>query len=185
MTITAPSLPPNLIQQARQVRLLALDVDGIFTDGRLYFVEDGSEIKAFHTQDGLGIKLLGQAGLSIALVTGRDSPIVSRRAAALGIEHVKQGRDDKLEVLRELTQELGLDFSQVAYAGDDLTDLSAIKRAGLGISVPNAPAYVREHADWVTTQTGGHGAVREICDVLLQAQGHWGAVVDTYLHGKR
>nr|WP_163502776.1 HAD hydrolase family protein [Halomonas socia] len=185
MNPDTPSLPPALIDRARHVRLLALDVDGVFTDGRLYFQADGIEIKAFHTQDGHGVKLLRQAGLEVALITGRDSPMVSQRAAALGIDHVLQGREDKLAALRELCQRLGLGLEQVAYGGDDLPDLAAIKRAGLGISVPNAPDYIRAHADWVTQRPGGHGAVREICDALLQAQGHWGAVVDTFLHGKR
>lgn len=184
MTLDSFLSDPRLVDRARRVRLLALDVDGVLSDGRLYFQADGMEIKAFHTQDGHGIKLLRQAGLEVALVTGRDSPMVSRRAEALGIDHVHQGCDDKLDVLRQLCTRLGLQFEQVAYCGDDLPDLAAIKRAGLGISVPNAPAYIRAHADWITERQGGHGAVREICDALLEAQGHWGAVVDTYLHGK-
>ncbi|WP_043526845.1 KdsC family phosphatase [Litchfieldella xinjiangensis] len=178
------TLPPELIACARAVRLLAMDVDGVLSDGRLYFQTDGQEIKAFHTQDGHGIKLLRRAGIEVALITGRESPMVSRRAAALGIEHVYQGREDKLAVLRQLSARLGLEMEQVAYCGDDLPDLPAIRRSGLGISVPNAPAYVREHANWVTQRTGGHGAAREICDALMDAQGHWGAVVDTYLHEK-
>ncbi|GGX81875.1 hypothetical protein GCM10007160_06530 [Litchfieldella qijiaojingensis] len=185
MNLNSPLADSRLIDRARRVRLLALDVDGVLSDGRLYFQADGLEIKAFHTQDGHGIKLLRQAGLEVALITGRDSPMVSRRAAALGIDHVYQGRDDKLDALRQLCERLGLALDQAAYCGDDLPDLAAIKRAGLGISVPNAPAYIRAHADWVTDRQGGHGAVREICDALLDAQGHWGAVVDTYLHGKR
>lgn len=185
MTLDTSLADSDLIDRARQIRLLALDVDGVLSDGRLYFQTDGLEIKAFHTQDGHGIKLLRQAGIEVALITGRDSPMVSRRAAALGIDHVHQGRDDKLDTLRQLCEHLGLTLDQTAYCGDDLPDLAAIKRCGLGISVPNAPAYIRSHADWVTERQGGHGAVREICDALLEAQGHWGAVVDTYLHGKR
>lgn len=175
---------PGLVDRARHVRLLVLDVDGVMTDGQLYFQADGQEIKAFSTQDGTGIKLLRQAGLEVALITGRESSMVSRRAAALGIEHVIQGREDKLDVLKALLAELDLTFEQVAYCGDDLPDLAPIKCVGLGISVPNAPAYIREHADWVTTRHGGFGAVREICDALLELQGHWASVLDTYLHGK-
>lgn len=177
------ALPVPLIDQLRRVRLLALDVDGVLTDGRLYFQADGIEIKAFHTQDGHGLKLLKRAGLQVAIITGRDSPMVSQRAAALGISHVYQGCEDKLATLRSLCQRLNLDIEQAAYCGDDLPDLAAIKRAGIGITVPNAPSYMGAHADWVTERQGGHGAVREICDTLLDAQGHWGAVVDTYLHG--
>lgn len=183
MTLDSPLLDTQLVDRLRRVRLLALDVDGVLTDGRLYFQADGIEIKAFHTHDGHGLKLLKRAGLEVALITGRDSPMVSRRAAALGIKHLYQGVEKKLPMLRELCTRLGLELDQAAYCGDDLPDVGAIKRAGVGISVPGAPSYIRRHADWVTDNPGGHGAVREICDVLLQAQGHWDAVVDTYLHG--
>lgn len=176
---------PDLVERARHIHLLVLDVDGVMTDGQLYFQADGQEIKAFATQDGQGIKLLYQAGLEVALITGRESPMVERRAAALGIAHVIQGRDDKLEVLETLLPKLALTFDQVAYCGDDLPDLAPIRYAGLGISVPNAPAYIRAHADWVTERPGGQGAVREICDGLLELQGHWPAVLDRYLDGKR
>ncbi|MDI5984322.1 HAD-IIIA family hydrolase [Halomonas sp. M4R5S39] len=183
MTLDSPLLDTQLVDRLRRVRLLALDVDGVLTDGRLYFQADGIEIKAFHTHDGHGIKLLKRAGLEVALITGRDSPMVSRRAAALGIKHVYQGVEKKLPMLRELCSRLGLELDQVAYCGDDMPDVGAIKRAGVGISVPGAPSYIRKHADWVTESAAGHGAVREICDALLQAQGHWDAVIDTYLHG--
>lgn len=181
---------PRLIDQARAIRLLVLDVDGVMTDGQLYFQADGQESKAFSTQDGQGLKLLRQAGVEVALITGRESPMVSRRAAALGIEHVFQGRDDKLDVLQTLIQRLNMGLNpnisldQVAYCGDDLPDLAPISRAGLGISVPNAPSYIREHADWITERSGGHGAVREICDGLLDMQGHWDAILASHLHGK-
>jgi len=174
----------HLIERARRVRLLVLDVDGVMTDGQLYFQADGQEIKAFSTQDGQGIKLLRRAGIEVAIITGRESPMVARRAAALGIAHVFQGRDAKLALLRQLLDTLGLAFEQVAYCGDDLPDLAPIRCAGLGISVPNAPDYIREQADWVTQRPGGHGAVRDICDGLLQMQGHWTALLDTYLHGR-
>ncbi|QFU02289.1 3-deoxy-D-manno-octulosonate 8-phosphate phosphatase KdsC [Halomonas sp. THAF5a] len=172
-----------LVDRLRHVRLLAMDVDGVLTDGRLYFQADGLEVKAFHTLDGHGIKLVQRAGIAVALITGRDSPMVSQRAAALGIQHVFQGAEKKLVVLRELCARLGLALEQVAYCGDDMPDVAAIRRAGVGISVPGAPAYIRDQADWITEAAGGHGAVREICDTLLQAQGHWDAVLDTYLHG--
>jgi 3-deoxy-D-manno-octulosonate 8-phosphate phosphatase (KDO 8-P phosphatase) len=173
---------PGLIERARHIRLLVLDVDGVMTDGQLYFQADGQELKAFSTQDGLGIKLLQRSGVKVAIITGRESPMVSQRAAALGIEHVIQGRDDKLEVLKSLLAQLGMVFSEVAYCGDDFPDLPSIRQVGLGISVPNAPAYIREHAEWVTARRGGDGAVREICDGLLQMQGHWASVLDTFLY---
>ncbi|WP_163574888.1 KdsC family phosphatase [Halomonas faecis] len=185
MPPATPTPAPHLIGRLRQVRLLALDVDGVLTDGRLYFQADGIEIKAFHTHDGHGIKLLQRAGIVTALITGRDSPMVSQRAAALGIRHVHQGVADKLDVLSELCQRLDIGLEHVAYCGDDMPDIAAIRHAGVGISVPGAPSYIRRHADWVTATPGGHGAVREICDTLLQAQGHWDAVLDIYLHGTR
>ncbi|WNK21396.1 HAD hydrolase family protein [Halomonas piscis] len=162
------------------VRLLALDVDGVLTDGRLYFQADGLETKAFHTQDGHGLKMLKRMGIDVALITGRDSPMVTRRATALGIPHVYQGCEHKLDTLSGLCDSLGISLEQVAYCGDDLPDLAAIQVAGVGICVPNAPAYVQKHADWVTRRTGGHGAVREICDTLLGAQGHWDAIMASY-----
>lgn len=181
-----PSLnDPDLIARARAIRLLALDVDGVMTDGQLYFQADGQETKAFATQDGQGLKLLRRAGVEVALITGRESPMVAQRAAALGIEHVFQGRDDKLDVLQALTQRLGLTLEQVAYCGDDLPDLAPICRAGLGISVPNAPSYIRERADWITERPGGHGAVRDICDGLLIMRGDWSATLAAYLPGGR
>lgn len=180
----APSLAPQLLDRLRQVRLLALDVDGVLSDGRLYFQTDGNEIKAFHTLDGHGIKLVQSAGVEVALITGRDSPMVSRRANALGISHLHQGISHKLPVLRQLCEQLGIELDQVAYCGDDMPDLAAIHQAGVGISVPGAPSYIRQHADWVTERPGGHGAVREICDALLQAQGQWDAILDTYLNDR-
>ncbi|GHC20099.1 KdsC family phosphatase [Aidingimonas halophila] len=171
----------TLTNRARRIRLLALDVDGVLTDGRLYFQADGIESKAFHTQDGLGIKLLQRTGVDVALITGRDSPMVSQRAAALGIAHVHQDRDDKLAALQELCRQLNLTTDQAAYAGDDLPDLAAIKQAGLGMTVPNAPMYIQEHADWVTEHPGGQAAVRDICDMLLKAQDNWQAILDSYL----
>ena len=178
------ALPDALLDRLRRVKLLAIDVDGVLTDGRLYFQADGIEIKAFHTQDGHGLKLLKRVGIHVALIPGRDSPMVNQRAAALGITHVYQGCEDKLTTLRALCQRLDITLEQVAYCGDDLPDLAPIKRSGVGITVPNAPDYMHPHADWITERLGGHGAVREICDTLLTSQGHWDAVLDTYLHGQ-
>ncbi|MBZ5874657.1 KdsC family phosphatase [Chromohalobacter israelensis] len=166
--------------KARRIRLLALDVDGVLTDGTLHFHSDGQETKSFNILDGLGIKMLQRSGVQVALITGRESPMVTRRAEALGIAHVHQGREDKLIALRALCEALGLPLADVAYCGDDLPDLAAIRAAGLGLSVLNAPAYVREHADWVPSRPGGQGAVREICDALLASQGNWDASLAPY-----
>ncbi len=183
MPHTLPLQDSRLVDRLRRIRLLALDVDGVLTDGQLYFQADGIEIKAFNVQDGHGLKLLKRAGIQVALITGRDSPMVSHRAAALGIPHVFQGVEKKLPALRDLCSRLDLELDQVAYCGDDMPDVGPIRRTGVGISVPNAPEYIQKHADWVTARAGGQGAVREISDTLLKAQGHWDAVLDTYLHG--
>jgi 3-deoxy-D-manno-octulosonate 8-phosphate phosphatase (KDO 8-P phosphatase) len=162
------------------IRLLVLDVDGILTDNRLYFSASGEELKAFNTQDGLGIKLLQQAGVKVALITGRQSTIVAERARSLGIEHVIQGRDDKLNVLDDLLAKLGMHYDEVAYAGDDLPDLACISRVKLGITVPNGHFLVREAASVMTSKSGGEGAVREICDWLIIAQGKLEQIIAPY-----
>lgn len=163
-------LPNDLMTKAAAIRLLVLDVDGVLTDGRLYFSAEGDELKAFHSLDGQGLKLLQRAGIDIAIVTGRTSPLTARRAGDLGIKHLKQGREDKAVAVRELQDELQLKPTETAYIGDDLPDLGAILSSGLGISVPNGHWYVREHADLCTEAAGGEGAVREVCDLILQAQ---------------
>ncbi|MGY8791790.1 MAG: KdsC family phosphatase, partial [Pseudomonadales bacterium] len=131
-------------QLASAVQLLVLDVDGVLTDGSLYFSSNGEETKAFNTMDGLGLKLLQNSGVKVAIITGRQSEIVAQRAASLRIDIIYQGRDDKLDVLDEILSDLGLDYSVVAYAGDDLPDLACIKKSQLGISVPNAHSLVQE-----------------------------------------
>lgn len=171
----------NVMNKARQVRLLVLDVDGVLSDGRLYFGNSGEEIKNFHIHDGLGIKLLSRGGVETAIITGRSSSIVARRAEHLGIRHVMQGREDKLTALQELCSLLTLDLSHIAYMGDDLPDLAAIRRVGLGLTVANANPVVRNHADWISQLNGGDGAVREACELILEAQGKLQALVDEYL----
>lgn len=171
----------NLTTRAQQIRLLVLDVDGVLSDGRLYFGNSGEEIKNFHIHDGLGVKLLARGGVDTAIITGRSSAIVSRRAENLGIRHVMQGREDKLVALQELCASLALDFTHVAYMGDDLPDLAAIRRVGLGLTVANAHPLVRDHADWISRHDGGNGAVREACEFILDAQGKLQALLDEYL----
>lgn len=175
------SIQDQINTLAADITLLVLDVDGIMTDGKLYFSNSGEEIKAFNTMDGLGLKMLQQAGVTVALITGRQSEIVAVRAKNLGITHVFQGRDDKLTILEELITKLNVQYSQVAYAGDDLPDLSCITRVKLGITVPNGHFLVKEAADVITTREGGSGAVREICDWILQAQGKFDDAVSPFL----
>jgi 3-deoxy-D-manno-octulosonate 8-phosphate phosphatase (KDO 8-P phosphatase) len=156
---------------ASQIRLLILDVDGVLTDGGLQFDTRGEEYKTFNSLDGHGIRMLLESHIEVAIITGRESTIVSQRAGELGIRHLYQGCRDKLVAFNELLQETAIDAGQVAYVGDDLPDLPIMRRVGLAIAVKNAHSFVRQHCDWVTTQPGGHGAVREVTDSILQAQG--------------
>ncbi len=159
-------------QLAENVRMLVLDVDGVLTDGRLYYGNAGEELKAFNIKDGLGIKLLQRAGIPVAIITGRTSDSVLRRAGELGIDHLVQGREDKLTALRELCQQCGLSPADCAYMGDDLPDLAAIAAAGLGMTVADGSGAVRAAADWCSAAAGGAGAVREACEFILASQGH-------------
>jgi 3-deoxy-D-manno-octulosonate 8-phosphate phosphatase (KDO 8-P phosphatase) len=175
------TLPPELTRKARAIRLLALDVDGVLTDGRLWFGNSGEELKAFDIQDGLGVKLLQRGGVEVAIITGRRSELVARRARELGIERLVQGREDKLAALTELCIDAGIAPEQVAYMGDDLPDLGAIRAAGLGLAPANANAFVATHADHRTQRGGGAGAVREACELILRAQGKLDAQLESYL----
>ncbi|MGP0171934.1 KdsC family phosphatase [Pseudomonas sp. NCHU5208] len=171
----------TLLQRARAVKLAVFDVDGVLTDGRLYFLEDGSEFKTFNTLDGHGIKMLMAAGVRTAIISGRKTPVVERRANNLGIQHLFQGREDKLVVLDGLLAELGLNYEQVAYLGDDLPDLPVMRRVGLGMAVASADGFVRQHAHGVTQARGGEGAVREFCELIMRAQGTLDAAQAAYL----
>ncbi len=171
----------DLVRHARNVRLLVLDVDGVLTDGKLYFLADGSEAKAFSTLDGQGIKMLMNSGVDTAIITGRTSSIVERRAANLGIKHLIQGREDKRIALDELLTTLQLSYDQVAYLGDDLPDLSAIRCVALGVAVANANAFVRQHAKAVTSLRGGEGAARELCEFIMAAQNTLQTAQSAYL----
>ncbi len=158
------------LEKARRVRLLVLDVDGVLSDGRLYYGNAGEELKAFCTPDGLGIKLLQASGIEVAIITGRRSSIVDRRAGELGIKRMVQGRDDKLEALMEMLAGTEITLDQVAYMGDDLPDLGAIQAVGLGMTVADGDEFVAAHADWRSQRGGGMGAVREACEFILDAQ---------------
>ncbi len=166
---------------ARRVKLFIMDVDGVLTDGRLYYAEDGVELKAFHIQDGLGIKLLQRSGIEVGIITGRTSKLLARRAAELGIETVVQGREDKLAALDELAGQRSWDLEAIAYIGDDLPDLAAIRQVGLGMTVANGSNIVAEHALWRSLRPGGQGAVREAAEFILDAQDKLADLVATYL----
>ncbi len=171
----------NIREKAKKIKLMVFDVDGVLTNGQLYFTEEGTELKAFNTLDGHGIKMLQHCGIQTALITGRTSSIVIKRAKDLGIHHLYQGREDKLKALLELLDKTGIKMEETAYAGDDLPDLAAIRAAGLGVTVANAHPFLVKHADWQTHLSGGSGAAREICDLILDAQGHLDALHKHYL----
>lgn len=172
---------PLLLERAAKIRLLALDVDGILTDGRLYFDNTGNEMKAFSTRDGLGMRLLADQGIDLALITARSSEIVKTRAANLGITRIYQGSAHKLDAFHDLLSATGLDAEQVCYAGDDWLDLPILDRAGLSVTVADGDPVVKQRVHWVTTRPGGHGAVREICDLILAAQELDGKALDGIL----
>ena len=166
---------------ARRIELLILDVDGVLTDGRLTFDSEGRELKTFHSRDGLGIRLLQRAGVEVAIISGRDSRMVTDRAASLGITRVYQGQDDKLTAFRTILDDTGLAADVVAFAGDDWIDLPVMTRVGLAISVADGDPEVRRRAHYVTEREGGRGAVREICQALLDARGDTERLLSEYL----
>ncbi len=158
-------------QRAADIRLLVLDVDGVLTDGRLYFSPQGEEMKVFHVRDGAGIVQVLRAGIAVAVISGRDSRAVERRMSELGVSWVRQGVSDKLAALREILDILGLGPQAVACIGDDTPDLPLLANARLGVAVADAHPSVRDKAHFVTRLPGGQGAVREVCDLLLAALG--------------
>lgn len=163
-------LDRELRDRARRVRLLTCDVDGVLTDGRIYIGPDGAEHKAFSVLDGVGIKRVAAAGVTIAWITGSLAPAVAHRARALGVTRILQGAEDKLAPWEALCRELAVPASDCAHIGDDLPDLPLLERCGLAVTVPHAPSVVRAAAHYVTTRDGGAGAVRELCDLLLAAR---------------
>ena len=166
--------------RAADIRLAVFDVDGVLTDGGLVLGPEGEEYKVFHVRDGLGLVMLREAGLKVAVISARSAPVVAERMAALGIEHICQGRHDKRAALLELAERLGVKPAGIAYVGDDLVDLPAMAVAGLPIAVADAHEKVLEAAQWVTRRTGGRGAVREVCEMLLEAQGLLEARIERY-----
>lgn len=166
---------------AAKVTLAVFDVDGIMTDGKLSFLPDGQEVKTFNVLDGLGLKMLMSGGVETAIITGRTSPQVAKRAESLGINHTIQGREDKLAALKVLCEQTGHSLEQCAYIGDDLPDLSAIRAVAFGATVPNGHPLVQQHADWVTERSGGNGAAREFCEAILDAREQLEAIYQDYL----
>ncbi len=174
------ALPPAVQARAQSIRLLILDVDGVLTDGGLYFGPSGETLKVFHVRDGHGIKMAQQAGIEVAFLSGRRSDAARHRARELGVAHFYEGVRDKVAVLEQLAAALNLTPLQAAAVGDDLVDLPLMARVGLAVAVADAAPEVKAAAHWVTTLPGGKGAVREVCDLLLKVQGKWGEAISPW-----
>jgi 3-deoxy-D-manno-octulosonate 8-phosphate phosphatase (KDO 8-P phosphatase) len=174
------NIPKSVLIAAAKIKLVLLDVDGVMTDGKLYYGNSGEEIKAFNIRDGLGIKLLQQGGIQVGIITGRISELLQRRACELVMEPIIQGREDKLCALLELLQSTTVTLEEIAFMGDDLPDLSVITNVGLGVAVADASAILIAKSDWQTSKIGGDGAVRELAEMILVAQGKWDDIESSY-----
>lgn len=166
---------------AKKIRLAIFDMDGVLTDGKLYLLDDGQNLKGFHCHDGLGIKLLAKSGVKIGVITAHRSGLIEKRMAQLQIEHVYQGVENKISAYEDLIAKLQLRDEEVAYVGDDLPDIAIIRRVGLGIAVANAADMVKEFALYQTTRRGGDGAAREVCELILHAQGTFKTMHEAFL----
>ncbi|MCP3670256.1 MAG: 3-deoxy-manno-octulosonate-8-phosphatase KdsC [Gammaproteobacteria bacterium] len=170
----------QITQQAKQIRLVIFDVDGVLTDGGLIMGDDGQEYKTFNAKDGHGMKMLQASGVEIGIISARNCRVVSLRMENLGIKHVYQGQQNKLKAFADLLKKLKLEPSQIAYVGDDLLDLCIMRKVGLAIAVQDASPEVVAEADWQTTANGGKGAAREICEMIMQAQGSFHDILARY-----
>ncbi|BBB91576.1 MAG TPA: HAD hydrolase family protein [Methylomusa anaerophila] len=173
------------VQKAQQVKLIIFDVDGVLTTGQIVIGPDGEACKEFNSQDGLGIALAHKAGLKTAIITGRESEIVRRRGDELKIAHIYQGAQDKVTALHDLMQKYSLPLNEIAYVGDDINDLPVMCRVGLPCAVANAAAEVKSVARYVANRQGGRGAVREILEFILKAQGQWDGLIAAYMNPGR
>jgi len=171
----------DVLQKAKDIKLVIFDVDGVLTSGSLFIGDDGQEYKAFHSRDGHGMVMLMQTGVQIGIITGRSSDVVRIRMESMGIKHVFQGHRDKIPPYEELKKKLGLNDSVIAYVGDDVVDLPIMRRAGLAIAVRDAHPFVKQHAHWQTSHDGGSGAGRDVCEMIMEAQGTLQAKLESYL----
>ena len=165
------NISSKISERAKKIRLALFDVDGVLTDGNLYIDSNGAELKVFNTHDGHGIRLLQHNGFEVGVITGRSSKALEYRMQDLEVKHVYQGCKDKFRIYQELLSKLKIKENETSYVGDDIVDLQIMSRCGLGVAVANAHDFVKQHAHWETSASGGHGAVREVCELLLNAQG--------------
>lgn len=178
---TIDNLPIALKRRFKNIKLLILDVDGVMTDGGLTIGDDGQEYKTFHSHDGLGMKLLKASGVNLAIITGRTSNVVKKRAETTGVAHFYQGAEDKLAAFHDLIKLANVEAEACAFMGDDVVDLPPMLHCGLALAVPDSHDLVLQHAHYVTKKSGGRGAVREICELLMQAQGTYDAHIAPFL----
>jgi 3-deoxy-D-manno-octulosonate 8-phosphate phosphatase (KDO 8-P phosphatase) len=171
----------DIHSKAAAIRLIVFDVDGVLTDGGLFIGDDGQEYKAFNSKDGHGMVMLQQSGVEIAIITGRTSEVVRIRMASLGIERVYQGKREKLPAYEEIKKITGFDDEQIAYVGDDVVDLPVMTRVGFAVAVQDAHPLAKQHAHWVTPSGGGRGAAREVCELIMDAQGTLQSALRPYL----
>jgi 3-deoxy-D-manno-octulosonate 8-phosphate phosphatase (KDO 8-P phosphatase) len=171
----------DIFERAARVRLVIFDVDGVLTDGSLYLGDDGQEYKAFHSRDGHGMAMLQESGVTVGIITGRSSQVVKLRMESLGVRQVYQGQRDKRAAYEQLKRDLGVGDDEVAFVGDDVVDLPVMSRVGLAIAVQDAHPAVKQHAHWQTPSAGGRGAARDVCELLMEAQGTLGPALARYL----
>ncbi len=171
----------DLLEKAARIRLLIFDVDGVLTDGSLFIGDDGQEYKAFNSRDGHGMKMLQASGVEIGVITGRTSEVVRLRMESLAIRHVYQGRMEKLPAFEDLLAATGVAAEEVAYVGDDVMDLPVMRRVGLAVAVQDAHALVKKHSHWITPNRGGRGAGRDVCELIMEAQGTLDGQLAPYL----
>lgn len=172
----------TILEKAKNIALVIFDVDGVLTDGSLYFGDDGQEYKAFNSKDGHGMKLLQQSGIKVAIITARSSNVVKHRMQNLGIEEVHQGCQNKVSAYYKILEKLQLPKENTCYVGDDIIDLPVMIQVGLAVAVEDAHPLVKKHAHWQTQNKGGKGAAREVCELILQAQGKLAAIYEKYLN---
>ena len=171
----------DILDKAAQIDLVIFDVDGVLTDGSLFYGDDGQEYKAFNSRDGHGIKMAQKHGLEFAIITGRSSKVVEHRVRNLGISHVYQGQRDKLPAFEALAAKLGILPGRIAYVGDDVVDLPVMTRVGFAVAVQDAHPFVKQHAHWITPHGGGRGAARDFCELWLEARGKLKEELESYL----
>jgi 3-deoxy-D-manno-octulosonate 8-phosphate phosphatase (KDO 8-P phosphatase) len=173
-------MPHHLIERILKIRLLIVDVDGVLTDGRIIYDSRGNQLKFFDVLDGFGIHLLRTAGIETAIITAKKSKVVMRRAKDFKVKHIYQDCIDKIKAFHDVSKKLNVDPEEVCFIGDDIVDIPVLKRVGFAVSVPNAVDEAKEISHYITRKEGGHGAVREVCDLIMKAQGKWDGVISRY-----